>query len=197
MLVHEIMTSHPSCIHIDSTIGRGAEIIAVDCTSELMVVDHQHRLVGVISEYDLIQPLLPNIDEVVQLGGSLEDAVSFFEHKGIESACYPIAPLVHKCPIVVKPSDEVFYAATILLQNKLRHLPVVVGDYLVGTVSQTEVCKKMISSYCTLCKHNNKVSPNVAVRALLPTVQVRPLHEKYKLSKGLNIHPGREVAPKY
>ncbi len=148
MLIRELMTSHPIYIHIDSTIGYSAEIIAVSDVNELMVVDHQHRLVGVISEFDLIQPLLPDMNDVTQLGGSIEDAVSFFEHKGIESACYPIAPLVHQCPVVVKPDDEVFYAATILLQHKIRYLPVVVENRLVGTISLVDVCRTMIfSSY--------------------------------------------------
>ncbi len=144
MQIRELMTTKPISIHIDSTVKHAAEIISISGISDLMVVDHQNAFTGVLSENDLIQPLLPDLEDVIELGGSVEDALHFFKTKGTEYADYPIAPLVNKDPIVVKPSEEAFYAATILLQKKIRCLPVIERGDLAGTFCKTDVCRGMV-----------------------------------------------------
>jgi len=137
------MTPHPIVIHINSMVIRAAELILVSGMSDLMVVDDRHDFVGVLSENDLIQPLLPDLEEVIELGGSLEDALRFFILKETEYANYPITPLVNKDPIVVKPFEEAFYAVTLLLQKQIRCLPVIDTGHLAGTFCKSDVCRRI------------------------------------------------------
>jgi len=143
MRICDLMTIQPISIQIDSTVKYAAEVISISGMSDLMVVDEKNAFIGVLSENDLIQPLLPNLEDVIELGGSLADALHFFKTKGAEYANYPIAPLVNKAPIIVKPYEEEFYAATILLQKQLRCLPVIDSGNLTGIFCKTDVCKGM------------------------------------------------------
>jgi CBS domain-containing protein len=144
MLIKNLMTIYPVSIHINSDMRRAAEIIALSGASDLMVVNDERRLIGVLSEGDVIRAIMPNFDEVIDAGGTLDDAFQFFVRKGRNLASQPIEPLVIKAPIVVGPEDEVAQVATILIQKQIRRLPVVVNEILVGTVSRSDICRAVI-----------------------------------------------------
>jgi len=67
-----------------------------------------------------------------------------FQEKGKNLANAPIEPLVIKNAIVVKPSDDLLTAASIMVKKQIRRLPVVDNGVLVGTVSRTDVCRAVL-----------------------------------------------------
>ncbi len=146
MLVKQVMTIYPVSIQVDSDLRRAAEIVALSEASDLMVVDGERKLVGVLSEGDLIRAIMPNFDEVLTAGGTLSDAFNFFVRKGRDLASQPIEPLIIKSPIVVHPDHEVAQVATIMIQKQIRRLPVVDNEILVGTVSRSDICRAVIYS---------------------------------------------------
>lgn len=81
MLVKQVMTIYPVSIQIDADLRRAAEIVALSEASDLMVVDRENRLIGVLSEGDLIRAIMPDFDEVLNAGGTLDDAFKFFVRK--------------------------------------------------------------------------------------------------------------------
>ncbi len=144
MLIREIMTIYPVRVEITSTMRRAAEIISLAEASDLMVVDNHRNFVGVLSEGDIIRAVLPNFDEIVAAGGSLDDAFRFFARKGRELAEHPIAPLVVRNAAVMKPTDEAAMAASIMVEKQIRRLPVVESGKLVGTVSRADICRAVV-----------------------------------------------------
>nr|CAA9273283.1 hypothetical protein AVDCRST_MAG63-3117 [uncultured Armatimonadetes bacterium] len=144
MLIREIMTIYPVRVEITSTMRRAAEIISLAEASDLMVIDDERNFVGVLSEGDILRAVLPNFDEILAAGGSLADAFDFFARKGQELSGRPIAPLVIRNAIVVKPEDEAAMAASVMVEKQIRRLPVVDGGKLVGTVSRADICRALI-----------------------------------------------------
>ncbi len=144
MRIRELMTIYPVSIQRNMDLRRAAEIISLADASDLMVIDEERNFVGVLSEGDLIRAILPNFDEVIQAGGTLQDAFMFFVAKGRELANRPIEPLIIKDPITVSPDNEVAEVATILIQKQIRRLPVVQNGKLLGTVSRADVCRAVI-----------------------------------------------------
>jgi CBS domain-containing protein len=144
MLVRDIMTIYPVFIQEDAVMRRAAEIVSLAQISDIMVLDKDKRFVGVLSEGDLIRALLPNFDDVLAAGGSLDDAFRFFVLKGRSLAEHPITALIIRNPITVQPMDEVTQVATIMIQKQIRRLPVVEGNKLVGTVSRADICRAVL-----------------------------------------------------
>lgn len=144
MLIQEIMTIHPIFIHKDADMRRAAEIISIAEVSDIMVVDDDKNFIGVLSEGDLLRTVLPNFDEVIDVGGTLSDAFSFFVDKGQNLADYPITPIVIKSPITLKLDDEAAQAATIMVEKQIRCLPVVDQGKLVGSLSRADICRAVI-----------------------------------------------------
>lgn len=144
MLVRELMTVYPVYIYEDATIHHAAEIISLAEVSDIMVVDKQFDFVGVLSEGDLLRRMLPDIDEILAVGGTLSHAFQLFVQKGNQMAPDPITRLLIRDPITVKTTDEVAQVATIMVQKQIRRLPVVDNKKLVGSISRADVVRAVI-----------------------------------------------------
>jgi len=144
--VKNFMTVRTARIRHDSNIQHAAEIVALSRVSDLMVVDDQDNFRGVLSEGDILRTALPDIDEILEEGGSLDDAFEIFLRKGRELSELPIAPLIIEDPIIVSPDDHVAKAATALLDKQIRLLPVVQDSKLVGTISRADVCRAVVGT---------------------------------------------------
>lgn len=146
MLVHDVMTPHPARIRLQSDLQRAAEIVALSGASDLMVVDARDAFVGVLSEGDVLRAAMPDRDEVLAAGGSVAEGFEVFLAKARGLRHRPIAPLVIRGPIVVRPDDHVAAAAAILVDRNIRRLPVVDDRTLVGTVSRADVCRAVVGA---------------------------------------------------
>jgi len=144
MIIRDVMTIYPVYVRIDVDIRRVAEIISISDVSDVMVVDADNQFIGVISEGDLLRTILPSFDEVLQAGGTLNDAFQFFVQKGCDLANRSIEALIIRNPITLRATDEVAQVATIMVQKQIRRLPVVECGKLVGTVSRSDICRAVI-----------------------------------------------------
>lgn len=144
MQIRDIMTIYPVYIRMGADIRRAAEIISISEVSDLMVVDHEHTFVGVLSEGDLIRSILPSFDEVLQAGGTLDDAFAFFVQKGRDLVNRPIDPLVIRNAITLKTTDDIAQAAVVMVEKQIRRLPVVDDGKLMGTLSRSDICRAVI-----------------------------------------------------
>ncbi len=139
--IKDVMRVPAVRIHQDSDIHHAAEVVAWSGVSDLMVVDDDDKFMGVLAEGDILRTILPDIDEIIDEGGTLNDAFRIFMEKGEQLAGMPITPLIIREPIVLDPENHIAQAATILVQKQMRLLPVVKEGILVGTVSRADVCR--------------------------------------------------------
>ena len=144
--IKDVMRVRTARIRQDSDIRHAAEIVALSGVSDLMVVDDDDKFIGVISEGDILRTALPDIDEILDEGGTLEDAFQIFLDKGKQLAELPITPLIIREPIVLDPENHVAQAATILVDKHIRLLPVVRDSKLVGTISRADVCRAVVGT---------------------------------------------------
>jgi CBS domain-containing protein len=92
-----------------------------------------------------LRACMPDFEEIVCGGGTLDHAYAFFVRKGRELEQRPIEPLVIKDPIVLRPEDPVARAATVMVEKQIRRLPVVAEGKLVGTVSRADLCRAVMA----------------------------------------------------
>jgi len=150
MQIRHVMSSHPVRIAPGASLHQAAEVFAESDASVLMVADGDGRLVGVLSEGDLIRAMLPDLEAIRGAGGSLLDALRVFVEHGAQLAERPITPYLITQPITVAPGDHVAMVATILMQRMIHRLPVVDDGILVGTVSRSDVCRAVLRAKTTI-----------------------------------------------
>jgi predicted transcriptional regulator len=138
------MTNRVARVRVDVTVLQAAEIVALAGSSDLMVVEASGRFVGVLSEGDILRCALPDIDEIVEAGGSLDGAFERFLAKGRDLSALPISPLVIRDPVVVDPDDHLARAAVVLVERGIRLLPVVRDGLLLGGISRADICSAIV-----------------------------------------------------
>lgn len=147
MYVKGIMNTHVARIRVDSNLHIAAEMVALSGVSDLMVVDESGGFVGVLSEGDILRVALPDIDDIINEGGTLDDAYQIFLRRGSELSNRPIEPLIIREPITLLPEDHVAKATTILISKQIRLLPVVKDGRLLGTVSRANICEAVVGAW--------------------------------------------------
>jgi CBS domain-containing protein len=144
MLVRDVMTGFPAYIRLGATIRRAAELVSVSEVGQLMVLDHDDRFAGSLSEEDLVRAMIPGFDDVTAAGGTLADAFRAFLERGRALADRVIDPLVVREAATVRPADELARAAIVMIDRGIRRLPVVDDGALVGTLSRADLCRAVI-----------------------------------------------------
>ncbi len=151
--VKEIMTTKYVTIEPDAPVSRAARMIFRGETRStgykpfgLMVVDSFSHLLGMISMEDILYHLRPpfmnyELENVPLWEGELEVYVDHFTDLRVEQ--------VMSTPVItVKPGDDVMVVIDRMVKSKVRRLPVVEEESIVGIVYLSDVfyhlCKKWL-----------------------------------------------------
>jgi CBS domain-containing protein len=142
--IREAMTNRVARIRAEATMLQAAEAISLSGASDLMVIDRTGAFRGVLTEGDVLRAALPDIDEILAAGGSVDAAFDRFVEKGRDLAALPIMPLVIRDPLAVDPDDHVARAAVVFVERNIRLLPVVRDGRLLGVISRADVCNAVV-----------------------------------------------------
>lgn len=125
-LVRDIMQEKLVTISASDSLSTVEDIMRLGGVRHMPVV-HGGKLVGVVSERDLLSLSLSNLNE-----HGTEERRAFLHALDIGRAMS--AP-----PIVIEPFATVEKAALLLAEHRIGCLPVVDGEELVGMVTATDV----------------------------------------------------------
>ncbi len=124
--VRDIMREKIVTISDTDTLSTVEDIMTLGQVRHMPVV-HAGKLVGVVSERDLLRASLSNLTEF----GS-DERRAFL-------TVVEIARVMSAPPIVIEPDAGVREAARVMAEQKIGCLPVVDGDTLVGMLTETDV----------------------------------------------------------
>jgi len=127
-LVRDIMPDHMVTISESDTLSTVEDIMTLGRVRHMPVV-HGGKLVGVVSERDLLRASLSN------LSGIDDGRRRAFLH-GVE-----IARVMSSPPVVVHPDETVEAAARVMAENKIGCLPVLEDGRLLGLITETDVLR--------------------------------------------------------
>lgn len=143
MYVKDIMTKEVLTVNKDDTVEMCANTLNKYNLSGIPVVDNNNRLVGIVTESDLITraSTIEGPQSLEVLGGIfyLESRKNFMERLG-KSTGSTANEIMTKNLITIGPDKKIEYAATLLVQKKIKRLPVVdEGGNLVGIISRKDI----------------------------------------------------------
>ena len=124
--VRDVMQTSVVTISASDRLSTVEDIMTLGRVRHMPVV-HAGKLVGVVSERDLLRASLS------ELGSFGIEARRAFLH-AIEIAQVMSAP-----PITIGPEAHIQLAARLMADNRIGCLPVVEGDELVGLLTETDV----------------------------------------------------------
>ncbi len=134
MLVKGWMTTDVITVDEETSVMKASMIMKEKKIRCLPVVNHEGKLVGIVSDRDLrdAAPSKATTLDVFELNYLL--------------ASMKIGDIMTKNLVVVRPDDTVEFAAILMLENKISSLPVMNRNgRLVGVITQTDIFKVLIN----------------------------------------------------
>jgi CBS domain-containing protein len=135
MRVHDIMSSPVHTVRQNASVESAAQLMTAKAVTALPVIDSDGKLVGMVSESDLLWHRVPS-----------DPAAHMVRHPDTDPANRPgmVVEVMSPYPLTTGPDADVAEAADAMLQNDVRSIPVLDGDELVGIVSRRDILRAMV-----------------------------------------------------
>jgi len=145
MLVKEIMTTGLKTVKADTSVKDVAMIMCLQKISGLPVVDDDGKMIGIISEKDVLQRMFPDMGEAM----SMEAKPNFEEMEQNYNDALGLSSkdIMTKAVSTVEPDMPCLKAASLMWLKKVRRIPVTEDGKLVGIISIGDVHKAIFQQH--------------------------------------------------
>lgn len=143
MKVGEVMSGKVLSVEADESVNRAAEVMCEHGLTSVLVTDGGKPL-GIVSEGDLIRAMLPRYAEICDDDRYLTD-YEFAEKRVDLLAGVPVRHIMTSGLITVTEDTPVLKAAAMLQLHKIKWLPVMRGDQIVGMVTRRDICRGLLA----------------------------------------------------
>lgn len=139
MLVKDIMTTSVRSAKPEDMIRDVAHVMCFNKISGMPVVDEAGKIVGVISEKDILHGMFPKFHEIIENSGPPDFEAMERDYTNIVNL--RVRDLMSPRVFTVGPDMPVLKGASIMFINRIRRIPVSDNGKLVGIVSIGDVHK--------------------------------------------------------
>jgi CBS domain-containing protein len=147
MQARDIMTQALITVGANTTIREMAEILVEHKISGLPVVDGQGKVIGMVSEGDLMQTkLAPKIPDALSILGAIIYYNGLKEYKEAfrKIAAATAEEIMTKKIIAVQAEEDISRVGQLMLEHHIKRVPVLEDTKLVGIISRSDMVKMLL-----------------------------------------------------
>lgn len=147
MKIKEIMTTDVIYVHRNTSIQEIAEILTTHKISGLPVLSDGGYLVGIVTEGDLLsREMAPRIPEFINILGAViyYHGVERYNEDFKKILAQKAADIMTEDVITVKEDTDISEVANLMLERKIKQIPVVDGSKMIGLVSRADLVKLLL-----------------------------------------------------
>ena len=133
LLAEQIMTTPVIALPLQAKISNALEIFQARQFRHLPVIADDHRLVGIISDRDVMR----------HLGGFTRDYHQQIPHKAGES----IERLMQPRVLAASPNTDVRYIARLFVEQHVGAMPIVTDGELIGMVTRSDILSAVMRHF--------------------------------------------------
>ena len=145
MRAAQVMTPHVLSLSSDATVFEAAELLVGTGVSAMPVIDNTGRMVGIVSEADLMrraeigtEPHKSWLERVFSSEVSAaKEYVTLHSRRVVDVMSKPV--------VTVQEDDTLDRVAGVMAKHKVKRLPVLRGDLVVGIVSRANLLQVLMS----------------------------------------------------
>ena len=112
-------------ITLEATLQQAMKLLIDNKISSLPVINENNELIGIVSDKDIFVSLYSDISNITER--TVKDIMSVDLIVGIES-------------------DDLNYIAGLMTNNKIRHIPIVDGNKIIGMISVGDIVKAQMTN---------------------------------------------------
>jgi len=146
MIVSEIMTTNVKTAQADTPVKEIANIMCFNKISGLPIVDDDDKIIGIVSEKDLLQRMFPDMATIAEEGRPNFEEM---EKSYADTLHLKAQDIMTTTVSTVSPEMPIMKAASMMCINKIRRIPVAHNEILVGIISIGDVHKAIYQSSLT------------------------------------------------
>ncbi len=140
MIVQDIMNTSVKTAETHTQIKDIAATMCFNKISGVPVVDKNNKLVGVLSEKDILRAMFPDVAQIMQEGGKPDFESIEADYKGVLHK--QVGDLMSQTVASVTPEMPLLKAASLMCLKQIRRIPVTDNqNHLVGIISIGDVHK--------------------------------------------------------
>jgi CBS domain-containing protein len=180
--IHEVMTKDVLTIGPEAPLRDVAALLVEKGVSGLPVCDEQRRVVGVVSEGDI---LFKEQGEQPRSGGPLAwlvDATSY--DSAVKAQARTAGETMSAPAVTIGPDRTVAEAARMMLEQGVNRLPVVKGDQLVGIVTRADLVR-------AFSRPDTEIAREIIDDVMRKTLWLEPAAVALAVSRGVVTLSGR------
>ncbi len=135
MIVADVMTRNPLYVHPDMSVPDARALIRKEKVGRLPVLDRENRLVGIVTEWDLVNasPSVATTLDIYEMGYLLSKL--------------KVEKVMERKVITVEEDTVIEEAARIMDDNNISALPVMRGEVLVGIITDGDIFRIFIELF--------------------------------------------------
>jgi len=141
MIVEDVMTTSLKIVNPDTPMSEVVSMMCLYRLSGIPVVEDDNKLVGFISERDVLDPMFPKMEDMMDGMAAIDMTAALGKYSNVVGM--KVNELMTTQVITVGPDMEILKAAAKMVGNKFRRIPVSVGDRLIGMLSLGDVHKSI------------------------------------------------------
>lgn len=140
MIVNDIMNTSVKSATAETPIRDIAAIMCFNKISGVPVVDSNNKLIGVLSEKDILRNMFPDVKEIMEQGGKTDFEAMERDYKDILDK--KVGDFMTQTVASVTPDMPLLKAASMMCVKQIRRIPVTDKDNnLLGIISIGDVHK--------------------------------------------------------
>ena len=140
MIVNDIMNTSVKSATADTSIKDIASIMCFNKISGVPVIDSDDKLIGVLSEKDILRNMFPDVKTVMEQGGTPDFEAIELDYKDILHK--KVGDIMTQTVASVTPEMPLLKAASLMCSKQIRRIPVTdANNVLVGIISIGDVHK--------------------------------------------------------
>jgi CBS domain-containing protein len=168
MRAHQIMSRQVITIDPDASIVDAIKIMLTHHVGGLPVVDSKGKLVGMVTESDFVRRTELGTDQsrfrlLAFLAGADCAALDYARQHGRK-----VAEIMTSKPLTIEPDTALVEIAHVMEVRKIRRLPVMQGDRVVGIVTQSDFLPAVarLAQHVPTASGNDEQIRNAVIAAL-------------------------------
>ena len=140
MIVKDIMKTSVKSATSETSIKEIASTMCFNKISGVPVVDSDYKLIGILSEKDILRSMFPDVQQLMEQGGNIDFESMETEYKDVMDK--KVGDIMTAAVASVPESMPLLKAASLMCSKQIRRIPVTSTDKkLIGIISIGDVHK--------------------------------------------------------
>ena len=145
MRAAQVMTADVLSVSSNATVFEAAELLVGTGVSAMPVVDKTGRMIGIVSEADLVRRAEIGTEPRRSWLGRVFGDESAAAKEYVTLHGRRVTDVMSKPVVTVQEDDTLGHVADVMAKHKVKRVPVLRGDLVVGIVSRANLLQALLS----------------------------------------------------